>query len=107
YHDSTLAYQGGGRGVATYWPPAFPRPDITFLLSLPVEGGRMRQLVSGRKGDRVEGEPSDFHERVAAAYESLAAAEPGRFIRLDAAESREKVHALVMERIEQVLVTRS
>jgi dTMP kinase len=106
YHDSTLAYQGGGRGVATYWPPSFPRPDITFLLSLPVEGGRMRQLVAGKKADRVESEPSDFHERVAAAYERLAAAEPGRFVRLDAAESRDKVHALVIERVEPILAAR-
>jgi dTMP kinase len=103
YHDSTLAYQGGGRGVATFWPPSFPRPDITFLLSLPVEGGRMRQLVAGKRADRMESAPEDFHERVAAAYESLAAAEPQRFVRLDAAESADKVHFQVMERVEHAL----
>ncbi len=39
YHDSTLAYQGGARGVAAGWPTTFPRPDITFLLEGPVETG--------------------------------------------------------------------
>ena len=103
YHDSTLAYQGGGRGLATYWPPAFPKPDITFLLELPVEGGRVRQLVAGKKADRVESEPSDFHERVAAAYDRLATDEPQRFMRIDASGSREHVHSQVMQRVEALL----
>ncbi len=103
YHDSTLAYQGGGRGLAVYWPPSFPKPDITFLLELPVEGGRERQVVAGKKADRVESEPSDFHQRVADAYSKLADAEPRRFIRIDASGSREHVHSLVMARIEQAL----
>jgi dTMP kinase len=103
YHDSTMAYQGGGRGVATEWPRGFPRPDITFLLALPVEGGRMRQLVAGKKADRVEREPSDFHERVSAAYEALAAAEPRRFTRIDAAGSADRVHQIVMARVEPAL----
>ena len=105
YHDSTLAYQGGGRGLATYWPPAFPKPDITFLLELPVEGGRMRQLVAGKRADRVESEPSDFHDRVASAYDRLAGDEPQRFTRIDASGSREHVHSQVMRRVEQLLVT--
>src|ERR1700730_13130553 len=52
YHDSTLAYQGGGRGVPTTWPPTFPRPDVTFLLSVPVEDGRDRQVGAGKSPDR-------------------------------------------------------
>ncbi len=104
YHDSTLAYQGGGRGLATYWPPAFPKPDITFLLELPVEGGRMRQLVAGKKADRVESEPSDFHDRVASAYDRMAADEPQRFTRIDASGSPEHVHSQVMQRVEAALV---
>lgn len=103
YHDSTLAYQGGGRGLSTHWPPSFPKPDLTFLLELPVEGGHARQVVAGKKADRVESEPSDFHERVAASYAMLAEAEPQRFVRIDASGSREHVHALVMERVERAL----
>ncbi|HLZ93804.1 MAG TPA: dTMP kinase [Candidatus Dormibacteraeota bacterium] len=103
YHDSTLAYQGGGRGIATSWPPAFPKPDLTFLLALPVEGGRLRQLVAGKKADRVESEANDFHERVASAYEKLAAAEPQRFVVIDATGSRENVHSIVKQRVDQLL----
>jgi dTMP kinase len=99
YHDSTLAYQGGGRGVPVTWPATFPRPDMTFLLSLPVQSGRERQLNAGKSADRVERESIDFHKRVAAEYERLAAAEPDRFTRLDASESREALHHKVMSRV--------
>ena len=106
YHDSTLAYQGGGRGLATTWPPSFPKPDVTFLLALPVEGGRMRQLVAGKKADRVESESADFHDRVALAYERLAAEEPQRFARVDATGSRENVHSIVKQRVESLLAAK-
>jgi dTMP kinase len=99
YHDSTLAYQGGARGVPTSWPSTFPRPDITFLLSMPVEGGRDRQAGAGKSPDRVEQESIEFHRKVAAEYDRLAAAEPARFTRLDATGSRESVHFAVMERV--------
>jgi dTMP kinase len=99
YHDSTLAYQGGGRGVPVIWPATFPRPDMTFLLALPVEHGRQRQLSAGKSADRVERESLEFHNRVAAEYDRLAAAEPARITRLDASENREAVHHKVMERV--------
>lgn len=99
YHDSTLAYQGGGRGVPVSWPATFPRPDMTFLLALPVPKGRERQLNAGKTADRVERESIEFHNRVAAEYERLAAAEPERITRLDASESREAVHHKVMSRV--------
>src|SRR2546427_1085664 len=51
YHDSTLAYQGGARGVPTTWPSTFPRPDVTFLLSVPVESGLARLALAGKKPD--------------------------------------------------------
>jgi dTMP kinase len=106
YHDSTLAYQGGGRGLATTWPPSFPKPDVTFLLALPVEGGRMRQLVAGKKADRVESESADFHDRVAQAYERLAGDEPQRFVRVDATGSRENVHSIVKQHVDALLAAK-
>jgi dTMP kinase len=99
YQDSTFAYQGGGRGVPVTWPATFPRPDMTFLLALPVQKGRERQLSAGKSADRVERESIEFHNRVAAEYERLAAAEPERITRLDASESREAVHHKVMSRV--------
>src|SRR5467141_4614900 len=56
YHDSTLAYQGGARGVPTSWPPTFPRPDVTFLLEGPVEKGLERHISAGKAPDRMESE---------------------------------------------------
>ena len=99
YHDSTFAYQGGGRGVKVVWPASFPRPDMTFLLALPVQSGRERQLSAGKSADRLERESIEFHKRVAAEYERLAAAEPERITRLDASETREAVHHKVMSRV--------
>jgi dTMP kinase len=99
YHDSTLAYQGGARGVPTIWPTTFPRPDITFLLEGPVENGLERHVAAGKTMDRMEKESLEFHRKVAAAYERLAAAEPKRFVRLDATGSREKIHLEVRDRL--------
>jgi len=99
YHDSTLAYQGGARGVPAIWPTTFPRPDITFLLEGPVENGLERHVAAGKAPDRMEQESLDFHRKVAAAYAALASAEPARFVRLDATGSREKVHFEVRDRL--------
>ena len=103
YHDSTLAYQGGAKGVPTMWPATFPRPNITFLLSVPVESGLERLARAGNKPDRMESESIEFHKRVAAAYDQLAAAEPNRFVRLDATGSREHIHQTVMDRLRPLL----
>ncbi|HVS47717.1 MAG TPA: dTMP kinase [Candidatus Dormibacteraeota bacterium] len=99
YHDSTLAYQGGARGVPAIWPPTFPRPDVTFLLEGPVEKGLERHVAAGKAPDRMEQESLDFHRKVAAAYDRLAVAEPSRFVRLDATGSRDKVHLSVRDHL--------
>jgi dTMP kinase len=103
YHDSTLAYQGGARGVPTTWPPTFPRPDITFLLEGPAEVGLNRHEVAGKRKDRMEQESIDFHRKVAEAYEKLAEAEPQRFVRLDATGSRDRIHLEVRDRLKELL----
>jgi dTMP kinase len=103
YHDSTLAYQGGARGVPTTWPPTFPRPDITFLLEGPAEVGLNRHEMAGKSKDRMEQESIDFHRKVAEAYEKLAEAEPQRFVRLDATGSRDKIHLEVRDRLKALL----
>ncbi|MGA7910215.1 MAG: dTMP kinase [Candidatus Dormiibacterota bacterium] len=99
YHDSTLAYQGGARGVPTSWPTTFPHPDVTFLLAGPVETGLGRHESAGKSKDRMEQESIEFHRKVAAEYDRLAAAEPARFVRLDATGSRDKIHLEVRERL--------
>ena len=103
YHDSTLAYQGGARGVPTTWPPTFPRPDVTFLLEGPVEAGLGRHEQAGKAKDRMERESLEFHRKVGEAYERLAAAEPDRFVRLDATRSRDRIHLDVRDRLKPLL----
>ncbi|MGH7904413.1 MAG: dTMP kinase [Candidatus Dormibacteraceae bacterium] len=99
YHDSTLAYQGGGRGIEAPWPAYFPRPDLTFLLDLPVAEGRRRQAAAGRAPDRLESESLEFHRAVMAAYRRLAAADPVRWVVLDARPPAGAVHDLVLGRL--------
>jgi dTMP kinase len=89
--DSSLAYQGGGRGLgieAVRELNAFAVdgvvPDITFLLRIAPAAGLAR--ISGRAPDRLEGAGEAFFAAVAAAYDELAAAEPDRFVVLDALE---------------------
>jgi dTMP kinase len=106
YHDSTLAYQGGARGLQTTWPPSFPRPDVTFLMEGPVEAGLGRHEDAGKSKDRMEQESLEFHRKVAEAYTRLADAEPQRFVRLDATGSRDKIHLEVRDRLKPLLESR-
>ena len=105
YHDSTVAYQGGGRGLTVYWPPSFPKPDVTFLVSVPVEVGHTRMPLAGKHPDRVERESLEFHQRVADEYARIALAEPQRYTVVDGTQAQAQVHAAVMERVDRALAS--
>jgi len=68
-----------------------------------VESGLERLAKAGNKPDRMERESVEFHERVAEAYDRLAAAEPKRFARLDATGSRDRIHQAVMNLLQPLL----
>lgn len=103
YHDSTLAYQGGARGLQVGdWPLAFPKPGLTFLLALPAAAGLERRHAAGG-GNRMEAEALPFHDAVAAAYDRMAKAEPRRWVRLDATQAPEELHRQVRERVAALL----
>jgi dTMP kinase len=106
YHDSTLAYQGGGRGLTTTWPSSFPRPDMTFLFIGDVEAGLSRHEAAGKSKDRMEQESLDFHRKVAREYIRLATEDPDRFVRLDAAGSRDKIQFEVRDHLKTLLERR-
>ncbi len=105
FTDATYAYQGGGRGVSLErialletWVQGNLRPDLTFLLDLPVHQGMQR--ASNRSApDRFEQEQAEFFERVRACYRLRATQEPTRFRVIDAAPALQQVQA----QIEQVL----
>ncbi len=87
--ESSLAYQGYGRGLPLDAIRALGtlatgglRPDAIVLFDVPVELGLARARRRGAQ-DRLEGEVLEFHERVRAGYEALLAAEPARWIRVD------------------------
>jgi dTMP kinase len=90
FTDSTMAYQGFGRGldrriITQLDEPVTGglRPDLTVLLDMDVRLGLGRNLAA-RKVDRLELESVEFHERVRRGFLELAAAEPRRFRVVDA-----------------------
>jgi len=103
FTDSTVAYQGYGRGIdlgllhqLNHLADAGVRPDITFLLDCPVELGLSRavkrQIESGQpREDRFERERIEFHDKVRAGFLEMAHAEPARFRIIDASRSVEEV----------------
>jgi dTMP kinase len=103
YVESSLAYQGWGRGLP---PEAILslaelatgglRPDLIVLLDLPVAEGLARVRRRGAH-DRLEAEEVAFHQRVREGYLDLMAAEPERWLRLDATAEAGVVFARLWE----------
>ncbi|TMG30101.1 MAG: dTMP kinase, partial [Chloroflexi bacterium] len=65
--------------------------------------GLSRHEQAGKAKDRMEKEAIEFHRKVADAYDKLAAAEPNRFVRLDATGSRDKIHLEVRDHLNPIL----
>ncbi|MCW2989551.1 MAG: tmk [Solirubrobacterales bacterium] len=89
--DSSLAYQGAGRGLGVEAVRAINdfgtgglSPDRTLLLRIEPAAGRARAEGRGEAPDRLEAEDDGFFTTIARAYDQLAAAEPQRFRILDA-----------------------
>ena len=94
YADSTFAYQGGGRGLDVELLKEVHRqscdaiwPDLTFLLELPRDEAVRRQRAQELPIDRFESEAERFHRAVQSTFDTLANAEPDRFVRVDARPS--------------------
>jgi dTMP kinase len=103
YLDSSLAYQGGARGLGiadveqvNHFATRGLKPDLTFLLDLPPEDAAARSGES----DRFEEEGTSLQEAVGAAYEALIRADPDRWRRIDARRSPDEVHKLVMASVQ-------
>ena len=107
YVDSSLAYQGAGRQLPleevaqlNRWATGGMMPDLTILLDLPPAAGLSRRAPSA---DRLESEPIGFHDRVRKGFRALAAAEPGRYLVIDAALPPEEISRQIQERIRETL----
>ncbi|HWP23058.1 MAG TPA: dTMP kinase [Candidatus Binatia bacterium] len=103
FTDSTVAYQGYGRGIDLGLLRKLNdvadqgcRPDLTFLLDCPVEAGLARTARRGLEAkrpseDRFEREGMKFHEKVRAGFLEMARAEPKRFRVIDALRSIDEI----------------
>ena len=108
FTDATFAYQGAGRGfddrVLTQleqWvqqgPQGLRQPDVTVWFELDPAIAAQR-LAAARVPDRFESQPQAFFEQVSQGYARRAQADPQRFVRLDAAQSREAVWQQLSQR---------
>jgi len=110
YAESTLAYQGHGRQLdlpmlraITAFATGGLRPDLIVYLDLPVEEGLRRRLVAyrtnGAEWNRMDQEEAAFHRRVRAGYLEMAAAEPDRWLVVDAAQPVDVIQGLIREAV--------
>jgi dTMP kinase len=107
YIDSSVAYQGAGRDLAptevariSRWATDGLVPHLTVLLDVAPETARERFTEAP---DRLESEPAEFHQRVRSGFLTLAAADPARYLVVDAGQEPEAVTTVVRHRLDQVL----
>jgi dTMP kinase len=100
--DSSLAYQGGGRGLGVreirelnLFATGGLLPDRTLLLRIDPAAGLAR--IAGREADRLESAGVAFFEAIARTYDELAASEPERFVVLDASRPPDAVLAAALQ----------
>jgi dTMP kinase len=105
FSDSTIAYQGHGRGLdlavvrsLDAQARAGLSPGLTFLLDCPVTVGLGRARARPGDGDRFEREAVAFHERIRAGFRAIAVAEPERVVVVDSTADAETAGALVLAR---------
>ncbi|WP_409047382.1 dTMP kinase [Microbacterium sp. HA-8] len=110
YLDSSVAYQGAGRVLdageirdLSLWATEGALPHLTVLLDLDPSAARARLDADDKPFDRLEAEREDFHARVRAAFLQLAAAEPDRFLVLDATAPAADLAAAVCARVQPLL----
>ena len=108
--DSSIAYQSGGRGLAAADVIALSefatdglQPDFVILLDIDPEVAWERAQARTDAPDRLEAEPAEFHARVREVFRSRAAAEPARYLVVDAAEAAGVVTAIVEDWLEKRL----
>jgi len=110
YADSTLAYQGYGRGLdldtlcaITAFATGGLVPDLTIYLDIAIEKGLQRKLP--QEWNRLEAQALAFHQRVREGYLEMAASEPDRWLSVDAFQPIANIQAAIRERIEVLIGT--
>lgn len=113
YADSTIAYQGYGRkldreilGQITAFATGGLQPDLTLLLDIEVEKGLARRRQNAEEMTRLDLETIAFHRRVREGYHALAAANPGRWVVIEADEGVTAVQAAIRDAVLAVISNR-
>jgi dTMP kinase len=108
FTDSTVAYQGYGRGFdrseidrVNQLATGGLQSDLTLWLDLDVEIGLQRVLLRG-KPDRMEQANLDFHQRVRQGYQELANVYPNRIVRIDANQSESIIQTEIQTILKQL-----
>jgi dTMP kinase len=107
YVDSSLAYQGAGRQLPlaevaqlNTWATGGLTPDLTVLLDLPPVDGLGRRVSSA---DRLESEPTEFHQRVRGGFLARAKSDPERYLVLDATRDPGELSRQIQARVRDLL----
>ena len=110
YLDSSVAYQGSGRDLGfdqvrdlSLFAVDGLLPDLTVLLDLDAEKAAARRSNTGAEPDRLERAKTEFFETARKSYLDMAAAEPSRWLVLDAEQSVETMQAKIRERVQGLL----
>jgi dTMP kinase len=108
FYDSTIAYQGYGRGLdldlikeIIDLSTGGLKPGLTILLDIPAADGLARK--SKARIDRFEQETIAFHEQVRNGYLQLARNEPKRFVVIDALLTRTEIACIIWDRVKQFI----
>lgn len=110
YADSTLAYQGYGRGLdlndltrLNRFATGGLKPHLTFLFEVDIEAGLSRRAAGGLEMNRMDMQTMEFYRRVIEGYRELADANPARWVKIDANRPVEAIQndlrRQVMERL--------
>jgi len=107
FADSTLAYQGYGRGLAVEDLATLHRfalgsfaPDLTVILDLPAEIGLARAAARASVDDRFERLDRAFHERLRQGFRQIAEADGARCVLIDGSSDPQTVHSAVLDAVE-------
>jgi len=110
YADSTMAYQGYGHqndldeiNILINFATGGLKPDLTILLDVDAERGLQRKVL-GSEWNRLDAYSLEFHQRVRQGYHLMAAAEPDRWVTIDAGQPPEQVQVVLQQVVSERLV---
>ncbi|KRF09390.1 thymidylate kinase [Arthrobacter sp. Soil782] len=110
YIDSSVAYQGVGRGLGAdsvleinLWAVEGLRPDLTVLLDVDHVEGRSRRTSTAAQEDRMESEPDSFHRQIRAAFRDQSALNPEAYLVLNASDPVDELAAIIASAVRERL----